>query len=325
MKTPVALIVFNRPDLTEQVFAEVRRARPSKLLLIADGPRVSRPADAEKCAATRAIVEQVDWDCEVLKNYSDVNLGCGRRESSGMMWIFEQVEEAIILEDDTWPHPSFFTFCEAMLEKYRDDERVMHVSGDNWHVEGDAPADESYFFSRYSLSWGWASWRRAFRLYDPAMPQWPKVRETAWLKDLLGDERAVEYWTQIFDLTHKGIEFVDTWDYQWLFAIWLHHGLSVLPSVNLISNLGFAREDAAHITGGADDPRNRSATAEMRFPLVHPAYMVRDALADQRMFDECIAPRPAPSLYGAVREDIVGALPPPVRRSLSAFKARLTK
>ena len=139
MDTPVALIVFNRPDLTERVFAEARRARPSTLLLIADGPRAAQPTDVKKCAETRAIVERVDWPCEVLKNYSDVNLGCGLRESSGMTWIFEQVEEAIVLEDDTLPHPSFFPFCEAMLDRYRHDERVMHISGDNWLVGGEAP------------------------------------------------------------------------------------------------------------------------------------------------------------------------------------------
>jgi hypothetical protein len=325
MDTPVALIVFNRPDLTKQVFDEVRRARPSKLLLIADGPRATRPTDAEKCAETRAIVERVDWPCEVLKNYSDVNLGCGLRESSGMIWIFEQVEEAIILEDDTWPHPSFFPFCEAMLDKYRDDERVMHISGDNWLVGGESPLHESYLFSRYCLSWGWASWRRAFRHYDPKMSLWPQMRDTSWLSGLLGDERAVEHWKRIFDLTHAGMKFVDTWDYQWLFTIWLHHGLSALPRVNLISNLGFAREDAAHMTGGANDPRSRSATAEMRFPLVHPKYMARDVVADQRMFDQCIAPRPVLGLYGTVRQNIVDVLPTPVRRSLSTFKARLTR
>ncbi|MEO8260458.1 MAG: glycosyltransferase family 2 protein [Acidobacteriota bacterium] len=321
MHTPVALIVFNRPDLTARVFAEVARARPPKLLLIADGPRAGRPDDLAKCAATRAIVERVDWDCEVVKAYSEVNLGCGRREASGMIWIFEQVEEAIILEDDTLPNPSFFPFCEALLEQYRDDERVMHISGDKW-IATPNPGPASYTFSRYCLSWGWAGWRRAFRHYDPAMKLWPTVRDTSWLLDLLGDERAVEHWKKIFDLTHAGIDNVDTWDYQWLFTIWLHHGLAILPGENLISNLGFNRADAAHLTGGEGDSRNQAPTREMSFPLSHPAGMVRDRDADQLMFDQNILPRRQRRLYDTVRNGCVGLLPVPLRQSLSALKAR---
>ena len=205
MHTPVAFFIFNRPDFTERVFAEIAKARPRKLLVIADGPRLEQPGDVDSCVATRAIINRVDWDCEVLRNYSDANLGCGRRQSTGMIWIFEQVEEAIILEDDTLPHPSFFRFCEELLEKYRDDERVMHISGDNW-LFGQKQMAHSYYFSRYCLSWGWAGWRRAFRIYDPAIELWPVLRDTSWLLDVLRDHRAAEHWKKIFDLTYAGIE-----------------------------------------------------------------------------------------------------------------------
>lgn len=321
MRTAIALIIFNRPDLTERVFTEIALARPPKLLVIADGPRSGRADDVEKCAATRAIVDRVNWPCEVLKNYSDVNLGCGRREASGMTWIFEQVEEAIILEDDTLPHPTFFRFCEELLDKYRDDRRVMHISGDNW-LFGQREISHSYYFSRYCLSWGWASWRRAFQLYDPEIKLWPALRKTSWLTDILGDPRSVEYWSEIFDWTHEGIDKVDTWDFQWLFTIWAHHGLSVLPSRNLVSNLGFNREDAVHTRGGARDPLNKLATAEMIFPLRHPACMVRDREADQTMFDQTIQPR-GPSLYRKLREKCAAAVPFPVRRSISSLKSWL--
>lgn len=320
MRTPVAFFLFNRPDLTERVFAEIAKARPPVLLLIADGPRADRPDEPARCAATRAIVERIDWDCRVLRNYAPANMGCGRRQSSGMMWIFEQIEEAIILEDDTFPDPSFFPFCEEMLARYRHDERVMHISGDNW-LFGRGTVPDSYFFSRYCLSWGWASWRRAFRFYDPAIPLWPAVRETDWLDNLLLDPRAVDHWRQIFDLTHASIDNVDTWDYQWLLTIWLQNGLCALPDRNLISNLGFNRADAAHLTGGADDPRNSLATLEMPLPLRHPESMVWRRDLDQQMFDVCIRPRRRP--YDVVREACVGSLPTPVRRSLSSLKAAL--
>src|SRR3972149_5093970 len=127
LKTPVAFLIFNRPDTTESVFREIAKAKPSKLLVVADGARPDRVGEAEKCASTRAIIERVDWDCEVLKNYSNVNLGCKRRVSSGLDWVFETVEEAIVLEDDCLPSPSFFPFCEELLERYRDDSRVMQI------------------------------------------------------------------------------------------------------------------------------------------------------------------------------------------------------
>ena len=146
MKTPVAFIIFNRPDTTKRVFEAIRHAKPPKLLVIADGPRADRPGEAEKCAAAREIIEGVDWECEVLTNYSDVNLGCGKRVSTGIDWVFDQVEEAIILEDDCLPNPSFFKFCELMLEQYRHDQRIMSISGTNY-LETWKSSIQSYYFS----------------------------------------------------------------------------------------------------------------------------------------------------------------------------------
>src|SRR5712692_5523584 len=146
LTTPVALIIFNRPETTARVFAEIAKARPSRLLLVADGPRLDHPEDVEKCTATRAIVEQVDWPCEVLTNFSEANLGCKMRPVSGINWVFENVEEAIILEDDCLPHPSFFPFCQELLERYRDDQRVMMIGGTNLLGEWRTGA-QNYFFS----------------------------------------------------------------------------------------------------------------------------------------------------------------------------------
>jgi hypothetical protein len=132
LKTTVAFFIFNRPYTTEKVFAEIAKAKPPKLLVVADGPHPDRPGEVDACATVRAIINHVDWKCEVLTNYSDVNLGCRRRVASGLNWVFDQVEEAIILEDDCLPHPSFFRFCEELLEIYRHDERVMHIAGSNF-------------------------------------------------------------------------------------------------------------------------------------------------------------------------------------------------
>lgn len=168
MSTPIALIIFNRPDLTIRVFSKIARAKPKTLFVIADGPRSDHPGDIKKCAEARSIIESVDWDCTVHKNYSDINLGCGRRLASGISWVFEKVEEAIILEDDCLPHPTFFRFCKELLERYRDDERIMQINGQNFQHKS-MRTSYSYLFSYSNNCWGWATWRRAWQHFDMEM------------------------------------------------------------------------------------------------------------------------------------------------------------
>ncbi len=274
LSIPVAFFIFNRPDTTERVFAEIARARPPKLLVIADGPRANRANEAEKCAAARAIIEQVDWDCQVLTRYAEVNLGCKQRVSSGLNWVFQTVDEAIILEDDCLPHPTFFRFCEELLERYRQDERIMMVSGNNFQF-GRKRTEYSYYFSRYSHTWGWASWKRAWQHYDVQVKLWPIIRDNHWLEDILGDNRAAKYWEVRFEECYNGL--IDTWDFQWAFACWAQSGLSILPNVNLVSNIGF-QIGATHTTR-----RNRLANMPieaMDFPLHHPPFTIRDTQAD---------------------------------------------
>lgn len=293
MQTPVALIIFNRPEVTERVFAEVARARPPKLLVVADGPRADRPGEREKCAATRAIIERVDWECEVLTNYSEVNLGCKRRVASGLGWVFEQAAEAIVLEDDCLPHPTFFRFCDELLEKYREDERVMLISGDNF-LRGEKETPDSYYFSRYALTWGWASWRRAWRYYDVDMKLWPQLRGTRWLLDLHGDPLAASYWADVLEEVYAS-ERTRTWDYQLAFACWAFNGLAITPAVNMVTNIGFGAE-ATHMTMDTSLVSNLPAL-EMQFPLRHPPVMVRDWEADQISFKHMCPWAGRPGVY----------------------------
>jgi hypothetical protein len=146
--------------------------------VIADGPGSGE--DLVKCEAARKIINQVSWDCEVLTNYSDVNLGCKKRISSGLDWVFKQCDEAIILEDDTLPHSTFFRFCSELLERYRDDQRVMMICGQNLQF-GRKVNPYSYYFSRCPHIWGWATWRRAWNHFDLKMKSWPALRNTSWL------------------------------------------------------------------------------------------------------------------------------------------------
>jgi hypothetical protein len=276
VKTPIALIIFNRPATTEKVFAAIRQARPPKLLVIADGPRSDRIGEAEKCAETRAIIDRVDWDCEVLTDYSEVNLGCKLRPATGIDWVFQHVEEAIILEDDCLPDPTFFTFCEELLEKYRDDTRIMAIAGSNFQF-GRRRTTDSYYFSRYPHCWGWATWRRAWQYFDIDMQIWPKVRDGNWLQDILKDEAEVKFWQKnfqgVYDCTTNTV-----WDYQWTFACWIQNGLAILPNVNLISNIGFGI-DATHSFGNSK-LANMSVKA-VELPLKHPDLLVRDTESDR--------------------------------------------
>jgi len=273
LRTPVALLIFNRPDTTQRVFEAIARARPPKLLVVADGPRARRPGEAEKCAQTRAIIERVDWECEVVTNYSEINLGCRNRVASGLDWVFAQVDEAVILEDDCLPHPSFFRFCEDLLERYRHDQRVGMISGDNFQF-GTRTGDGSYYFSKYTHIWGWATWRRAWRYYDVSAKLWPQFLTSGHFERATFPlERA--YWKAVFAAVSAGT--LDTWDYQWTLSCWAQSLLSVLPEVNLVSNIGFGPA-ATHTI--RNSRLANIETAAMTWPLREPAIVAANPVAD---------------------------------------------
>jgi hypothetical protein len=275
LKTPVAFIIFKRPDTTEKVFEAIRQAKPPKLLVIADGSRTNKTGEADKCAATRSIIDRVDWDCEVLQNYSEINLGCAKRVASGLDWVFEKVEEAIILEDDCLPHPTFFRFCEDLLEKYRDDERVGSISGQNVQF-GNNHTEYSYYFSRYNHVWGWATWRRAWNFFDFEMKNWPEVKEKNLLYNILGNSRLVYKWHKNFNSLQKGI--TNSWAYRWQFACWIHNLQGIISNINLISNIGFGSE-STHTSNQQSKYANLPVEA-VEFPLNHPPFMIRHSQAD---------------------------------------------
>lgn len=275
LSTPVAFIIFNRPDTTERVFAEIARARPPQLLVIGDGPRTSREGESEKVAACRAIIDRVDWPCEVLTNYSEANLGCKVRVSSGLDWVFEQVPEAIILEDDCLPHPTFFRFCQELLEHYRNDEKVAMISGDNF-LGANSRSDNSYYFSRYCHIWGWASWRRAWKRYDRNASNWPIFRAENRLEKMNMSPAERRYWYSAFSGVYNGT--IDTWDYQWVLTCFSNELLSIMPSRNLISNIGFGN-NATHTK--SDSIFANMKTESIEFPLQHQRKVLIDVSADK--------------------------------------------
>jgi hypothetical protein len=278
LKTPVAFLIFNRPDTTERVFDTIRRVRPPKLLVVADGPRADRMDDAEKCAAARAVIDCVDWDCIVMKNYSEENMGCKRRVSSGLDWVFDNVGEAIILEDDCLPHPDFYRFCEMMLEHYRHDTRVMMICGTNYLLNV-TTMTESYFFANYYPIWGWATWRRAWEMYQVDMKAWDSFDKKKQLRWIFGHKEIAQYYENMFQLIHDDF---DTWDIQWWFACIFQHGLAIIPRTNLIANLG--------VSGTHTQTQGNLYTNMPTYPLDvnnirHPEYIVPDVVLNRLTYE----------------------------------------
>ena len=303
----VAFIIFNRPELTKRVFEKIRAAKPSVLFAIADGPRANKKGEAELCAQTRAVVASVDWPCDVRTNFSDVNLGCGKRVSSGISWVFQNVDKAIILEDDCEPHPSFFRYADELLDRYENDERVMHIGGVNFQ-SGQQRGDASYFFSHYAHVWGWATWRRAWRLYDFEMKTFDRFIDAGGLESSFQDPQQRRFWQGNLRKVKEGK--IDTWDFQWVYACWANHGLSIHPNVNLVTNLGF----------GADATHTPAKSPLMNIPTVgigelkHPEWMVPNIAADRYTFEH--------AFDGTVPHH-ERAWPTRVRRNISRIKRRV--
>ena len=281
--TPVLFLIFNRPDTTQQVFNSIKKAKPKQLFVAADGPREKKEGEKEKCEQARKVIEQVNWDCEVKTLFRDRNLGCKIGVSSAINWFFENVEEGIILEDDCLPSQSFFWFCQELLEHYRNDTRVMHISGNNFQF-GRKIGNASYYFSIFGLIWGWATWKRAWRYYDVKMKTYSQFKDEGQIKNIFYNKKMQHYYKKIFDKVYK--EKIDTWDYQWLYSRLLNQGISIHPNVNLVQNIGFGI-DASHTKNGDNKIRNNLAK-NLQFPLNHSIFKLVNKNADEYIFENVI-------------------------------------
>lgn len=277
---PVLILAYRRPDLVSEVMAAVADARPSQLFLACDGPHPDRPGEGELVAATRQAMEgAITWECEVRTRYSPVHQGCRRGVESAISWFFRHVKEGIILEDDCIPHPDFFSYCAELLERYRHDARVMHVSGDGSIPHPGASPDASYVFSAEALVWGWATWRRAWERYDADLNHWSQMRTS--LAERLAVFRrrpATRWWSEVLDSLFFDNK-PDSWAYRWSFSVMLKRGLCIIPAVNLVSNVGF-REDSTHTFSPTS--RRANAPALGLLPLRHPEFIGVRHRADYR-------------------------------------------
>ena len=243
-KTAVLFLVFNRPDTTSKIFNTIRDLKPSRLYLASDGPRINRDGEKEKVELVRKIVTAVDWDCDVKTLFREKNLGCGIGVSEAITWFFQHEKERIILEDDDLPHPDFFLFCESMLNRYRNNYDIFTISGNNFQ-SGKMRGESSYYFSKYFHSWGWASWRRSWKIYSREILFWPQWKKSIEWKKKFPNNIERNYWKKIFNMIYE-TDF-DSMAYPFNACIMNRNGLNIIPNVNLVSNIGFG-DNATHTT-----------------------------------------------------------------------------
>lgn len=292
------MIVFNRPDMTRQVFERIRGAQPKRLYISADGPRATRADDLDTTQSTREIAQAVDWDCQVKTLFRDQNLGCKTAIKTGLDWFFEQEEEGIILEDDCVPEPTFFRYAAEMLDRYRHDERIATIAGTNYLLES-MKFESSYYFTKYLFVWGWASWRRVWHEYDFEMKTWPKFRDQGRLHRVFPKPRSLKYWTWIFDRTHDGT--FNAYDYQFFYSQMINNRMSIAPARNLVTNIGWG---SGSTNTSHRNPEMGMATYPMEFPIRHPEFMVPDERADQ-ITEDLIFAKP---LHRKVRNRLIRIL-----------------
>lgn len=263
MNTPILFLIFNRPDTTKLVFNKIREIKPRKLFIAADGPRKNIANEFELCQKTRSIIN-IDWDCEVNKLYRDENLGCGKAVKSAIDWFFNNVNQGIILEDDCLPNNSFFIFCEKLLEKYKNNKEIMIIGGNNFQQQ--KWGDSSYYFSAFSHIWGWATWKRVWDNYKFDVKELDIDNIEKVLQYYFNNKKTISYFKSIYKKMSSDKP-IDTWDYQLTFSIWKNQGLSIIPNVNLVKNIGFDSR-ATHTR----KKRKKYIIKTEKFPqIVHPS------------------------------------------------------
>jgi glycosyltransferase involved in cell wall biosynthesis len=277
---PVLFLIFNRPDQTKAVFEQIRKIRPARLFIAADGPRSHVPEDRIKCREAREIINQIDWKCDLKLLFREKNLSLKEGVSSAINWFFANVEEGIILEDDCLADESFFNYCSELLDHYRDNEQIMHINGTNFLLGNEFDFDGSYYFSKICHPWGWATWKRAWLKYDIEMKGLDSFLDQNKLSEYTTNQNAIKFYGDSFTKTAAGK--VNTWDYQWFFSVWKNDGIVISPAINLVTNIGFGK-DATHTnykyTRLSKMKRNRM------YSMKHPRNIRINKQADEFTFE----------------------------------------
>jgi hypothetical protein len=237
ISVPVLLVAFNRPDTTKVVFQKIREARPQKLYVAVDGPRLHKEGEDKLVEQVKAIVNNVGWHCETHYKYNETNKGAEVTVSSAIQWVFETEEYAIILEDDIIAPLAFFRFAQEMLIRYKDDDRIATVTGSNF-TPIPVPDNADYFFAKYGHSWGWATWKRAWQGFNLYLKVPDKHLHMDFLSTITNSRAESRYYQKLFTALQKRGPGNSTWDHTGLYYFRVNNKLSVIPRVNLTSNIG---------------------------------------------------------------------------------------
>lgn len=286
--TPILLIVFNRPNSTQKVFEELKKIKPKHLYIAADGPRDSNMEDITKCAETRTIINEINWDCEVKTLFRDENRGCGRGPAEAITWFFQFVEEGIILEDDCLPSCDFFHFCENLLAYYRYNNNIFFIGGNNFQKSKLAYSYTYYFSAGHHGTWGWATWRRAWQKFDYYLSNFDFKDAQTVIKKLFRDSKQQKYWLYIYSEVKKNRFNESCWDYQFYFSGWMSGALAVIPNFNLVQNIGF-NEEATHTKDGNNLFAHRPISSIV-FPIKHNNNITQNKKADFLLHKNLIQP-----------------------------------
>ena len=270
--TPILLVTFNRPDLTKLVFEVIKKVQPRKLYISSDGPRKNNSSDLKKITEVRSIFDEIDWHCEVNQLYQSGNLGCSFGPIEAFNWFFSFENEGIILEDDCLPHIDFFYYCQILLEKYRENNKILNICGSNMGFHYNL--DSSYFYSRFMNMSGWATWKRSVILIDYDITNWKNTKNKKFnsyklLRQSIFDLDIgwYQYWYDKFNKTINDKN-ISWWDWQWIYHQLKHRQLSIVPTKNLVTNIGF--DEMATHTRDPSNPAANIPSESFRFPLIHP-------------------------------------------------------
>lgn len=276
---PVLFLIFNRPDKTQQVFNKIKEIKPKYLFVAADGPRPHKTGEHKKCLETREIIKQVNWDCELKTLFRESNLGCGQSVSSAITWFFDEIEQGIILEDDCLPDNTFFYYCETLLEKYKHNNNILHINGTNF--SGIKVANpKSYYFTNLVSIWGWATWRRAWNIYDINTPDFPIYKNKLFGQKTLVSKKVTKHFKKAFDKMYT--ERYSAWGTQWMYTVMKNRGITITPQVNLVENIGIDNGSTRSFL--MDSHSYNKKSDKLLLPLEHPNFVVSNQI-DELIFE----------------------------------------
>tara|TARA_A100001388_G_scaffold274668_1_gene258691 strand:+ start:226 stop:1173 length:948 start_codon:yes stop_codon:yes gene_type:complete len=276
-KTPILILVYNRSKYLDRLISILRNIKAKNIYVSFDGPKKNQ-FDIIKCNNVKKEIEKINWKCHISKNYLKVNNGCKKGVSKGLKWFFSNVDRGIILEDDCQPNSDFFIFLEWALNKYKKNNKIGGITGNNF-LKNKIHIKETYYYSKYAHCWGWATWKRTWLKYDKNIKFWKDFKSSKLWNKYIDNEIEKKYWEKIFNNVKNNS--LDSWAYPWMLSIWRNNQMIITPKKNLVLNLGFSLE-ATHTNSTFHDFNYQSF--KLKKPYSSPSEMEINKVADNFVF-----------------------------------------